>query len=224
MSRLENIATAIERELDDKDRVREFALKESREIVRLSKDIIAAMNRKNATKGLVKRMIGKTANLKRRLERHSDLLRAGYVEAAQMEVTEVCVLLAMVNRSMVPTPKDLNVTPEAYLLGLGDAIGELRRVAVDALREQRYEQARERLSDMEEIYDLLTRFDYPDAIVSIRRKKDVGRTLIERTRGEILVSKGEKDLKDKMDKVIAALGPREKGTSGKRRQKGRSRR
>jgi translin len=224
MSRLDNIATAIERELDEKDRMREFALKESREIIRLSKDIISAMNKMRSTKGLVKRMLGKTTNLKKRLERHSDLLRAGYVEAAQMEVTEVCVLLAMVNRRKVPTPMELNVTSEAYLLGLGDAIGELRRVAIDALREQRYELAKERLSDMEEIYDLLTRFDYPDAIVSIRRKRDVARNLIERTRGEILVSKGEKDLKDKMDKVISALGPREKGKRRKRRQKGHDRR
>ena len=62
-----------------------------------------------------------------------------------------------------------------------------------------------RLENMENIYDQLMRFDHPSAIVPIRRKQDVARTLIEKTRGEIAVATRGKVLEDKISGLEGKL-------------------
>jgi len=44
------------------------------------------------------------------------------------------------------------------------------------------------LEMMEDIFDVLLRFDHPNAIVPLRHKQDVARGLLERTRGELAVA------------------------------------
>jgi translin len=41
---------------------------------------------------------------------------------------------------------------------------------------------------MEDMFLVIMRFDYPDAIVSIRRKQDVARSILEKTRGDVAVA------------------------------------
>jgi translin len=227
MKNLQSIVAGIEKELDEKDKVREDALRSSRELVRLSKDIIGAMNRHEDPRPLLAKMRKDAAALKARASRCPEIYAAGYVEGALAEVVEICVLYAIVNKMPLPTPKELCATPEAYLLGLGDVIGELRRMAVDALREMHPEQAEARLFEMETIYGALMRFDYPDAVVPLRKKQDVARGLVERTRGEVLVARSEKALKDKLDRVAAHLdrvqGGGQGGQQGQQRHGGRDR-
>jgi len=205
MKNLPGIIVGIEKELDEKDKVRELALKASRELIRLSKDVLGALNRKEDTRPLLAKLKKEAGNLRSQTQRYPGIYHAGYVEAALAEVVETCTVLAILNKAPLPTPKELFATPEAYLLGLGDVVGELRRMAVEALREMRPEQAELRLTQMETIYGQLMRFDYPDAVVSLRKKQDVARSLIERTRGEVLVARSEKALKDKLDRVGAQL-------------------
>jgi len=221
MKNLQGIIVGIEKELDEKDKVREIALKTSRELVRMSKDVVGAMNRKEDLRPLLAKMKKEASNLKSQTQRFPEIYHAGYVEAALAEVVEVCVLLAILNKAPLPTPKELYATPEAYLLGLGDVVGELRRKAVEALREMRPDQAELRLTEMETIYDQLMRFDYPDAVVPLRKKQDVARSLIERTRGEVLVARSEKALKDKLDRVAAQLDRVQQGQDPRRRDQGR---
>jgi translin len=211
MKNLQNIISSIEKELDDKDKVREIALTTSRELVRLSKDILGEMNRKSDPRPLLGQIRREAAKLKSQTARFPEIYHAGYVEGALAEVVEICVLYAIQNDQPLPTPKDLSATPESYLLGLGDVIGELRRMAVNDLKETKPELAEGRLSQMEALYELLMRFDYPDAIVPLRRKQDTARALIERTRGEVLVSKSEKALKEKLDRVAGYLERVERG-------------
>jgi len=205
MKNLDRIVGAIEKELDDKNKLREEAINGSRKLIRLTKEIISSMSKGESTTGQVGKMKKDAARLWRRLEKHPDLLHSGYVQSAQAEVVEVCVLDSIISGRNLATPKGLSATPEAYLLGIGDVIGELRRVAVDALRKHRLEDAEKHLLEMETLYHVLMRFDYPDALVSLRRKQDVARGVIERTRGEILVAIREKALKETMDKVIQSV-------------------
>ena len=58
---------------------------------------------------------------------------------------------------------------------------------------------------MEDIFDQLTRFDYPNAIVALRRKQDIARSLIEKTRGELAVATRGKALEDKIDSLRGSL-------------------
>jgi translin len=224
MRNLQNIVQTIEKELEDKDRVREGALRASRELIRLSKDVLGAMNRKEDPRPLLGQMRKDAAKLRAQTGKYPELYHAGYVEAALAEVVEICLLYAILDKATLPTPKELSATPESYLLGLGDVIGELRRMAVDALRAMRPEDAEARLTEMETIYEALMRFDFPDAVVPLRKKQDVARSLVERTRGEVLVARSEKALKDKLDRVAAHLDRSYGGGQGQRRYHGRDQR
>jgi len=58
---------------------------------------------------------------------------------------------------------------------------------------------------MEEIFDVLIRFDYPTALVALKHKQDVARSLIEKTRGEVAVATRGKALEDKLDRIEGRL-------------------
>ena len=110
------------------------------------------------------------------------------MEGALQEVAEAAIVHSLLKGRPLPDPAALGVTSAAYLLGLGDAVGELRRLALDAMRDGDIDGAARRLEAMEDIFDALMRFDHPDAIVPLRHKQDVARGLLERTRGELAVA------------------------------------
>src|SRR5437763_674862 len=61
------------------------------------------------------------------------------------------------------------------------------------------------LEKMERILDALMRFDYPTALVALKRKQDIARSLIEKTRGEVAVAARSQELADKLDAVRGKL-------------------
>ena len=74
----------------------------------------------------------------------------------------------------------------AYLNGLGEAVGELRRYLLDTLRTGDVERCEEMLTVMDDIYGALVTFDYPDAMTGgLRRTTDNTRGILERTRGDL---------------------------------------
>ena len=84
---------------------------------------------------------------------------------------------------------------KSYLNGLADVIGELRRSSLDSLRHDDVSKAEQLLSKMEDILEGLQSFDYPNALVpDLRRKCDVGRALVERTRGDLTRAVGQSRL------------------------------
>jgi translin len=188
MKGLDRIVDRIEAELDEKDRVREAALKSSRAITRLAGSALRGMHRgEDAAKALAEAQ-SETKGLRALLAGHPDLWHGGSVEGALQEVSEAAIVHALLRGNTLPEPEALGVTSAAYLLGLGDAVGELRRFALDRLRDGKVDDAAGYLRMMEDIFDALLRFDHPDAIVPLRHKQDVARGLLERTRGELAVA------------------------------------
>jgi translin len=49
------------------------------------------------------------------------------------------------------------------------------------------------------------RFDYPDALIPIRRKQDVARSLVEKTRGDIAGAVNASRLQTKLDQLSKKL-------------------
>jgi len=143
--------------------------------------------------------------LRRILKEHPELAYTGYVETALQELAEAYIVFSIKERKPLPIPRVIGVTNTAYLLGMGDAVGELRRFAIYELTKGNVRKANEYLTLMEELFSSLMRFDYPHAIVAIRRKQDVARGLLEKTRGEILVSSRSKDLEKKIEKLHKKL-------------------
>jgi len=198
---LEEVADQIEAELEEKDTIREIALKSSRAIVRLSTAVVRSIHRCEDPENLIEELRDEASRLKGLLDEHKDLLYAGYTENCQQEYTEAVLFYVVVNDMNIPSHKELGVTPQAYILGLADLIGELRRLVLDNIRKGTLDDASKYLDEMETIFDVIMRYDYPKGFVPIRKKQDVARALIEKTRGELAVGIRTQRLEQKLEEL-----------------------
>ena len=82
---------------------------------------------------------------------------------------------------------------------MGEAATELRRFILDIMRREddHSAEAESLLQAMDEIYDQLVTFDFPDALThGLRRQTDVVRGVLERTRGDLTQSLRQQKLQD----------------------------
>jgi translin len=122
------------------------------------------------------------------------------VRDAQKEYTEANSVFALVTGLPLPDPDDLNVDYTAYLNGLGDTVGELRRYILDNMRHGDLSKCEETLSAMDDIYTTLVTMDFPDAITGgLRHTTDQVRGILEKTRGDITLAVREKELESKLN-------------------------
>lgn len=189
---LQAVVDGIRDRLEDKNEVRDKALKRSRRIIRHCSLAIRSVHR--GQEGAVAEELSRAGDLVRELRSslapYPDLYHAGYTQDALKEYAEAHLVKALVAGQPVPTPEDLQIEDAAYLGGLGEAAGELRRQVLDVMRSEDYELAERLLANMDEIYGLLVTVDYPDAITGgLRRITDVVRGVTERTRGDLTTSK-----------------------------------
>ncbi len=205
MKNLDEVISEIEARLDEKDEVRELAIKSSRTIARLAGGVIQGMHRGDEVATALGETREEVQKLRSLLEDHMELMHAGFVENAMQEACEAFLVHAILQGERLPHPKECGVTDTAYLLGLGDVVGELRRFALTDLRSGNVVSASRTLGQMEQILDALMRFDYPTALVALKRKQDVARSLIEKTRGEVAVAARSQELAEKLDAVRARL-------------------
>lgn len=198
MQNLEQIAQRIQDSLEEKDTVREIAIKSSRAIIRMSSGVVHGMHKGVDGEPLLSEAIDEALKLKSILSEHIDIWHSGIVQDALQEVAEAAILNAIVKGQELPDPEHLGMPGTAYLMGMADTIGELRRFSLEALRRGDTPAAERYLDTMEEMFLVIMGFDYPDAIVSIRRKQDIARSVLEKTRGDVSVSVSVERLQGKM--------------------------
>ena len=202
MKNLEKIVSRIESELDEKDEVREVALKSSRAVIRISGGMLRGLHRKEDVSHQFKDLKDEVSRLSGLLADHPDITAAGYIESAYQEYAEVGIMISILESGDVPSPEELGIGGVPYLLGLADTVGELRRFCLDELKSGKVEKANSFLEKMEDIFSELMRFDYPDAILPIRRKQDIVRSLLEKTRGEVAVAASTRNLHAKLEEIL----------------------
>lgn len=206
---LEEISARIRENFEAKDSIREEGLKTSREVVRECRTASFALHGQDFEKAdkSIKTAGKELEKLEALFEGHADIYHAGFVEHAQQEYSEVSVLSSLLKEEeKIPSPEELRVEYAAYLNGLGDVVGELRRHVLDLIREESFEKAEVFLGTMENIHAVLMDFDYPDAITrGLRRKTDVSRSLIEKTRGDVVNAIGQKKLETAMRNLESRL-------------------
>jgi translin len=200
---VEAVAAAAEAALAAKNAAREAALGRCREATRLSANAIRAVHRAEFDEGqaLADKAGRLLAEARAALQGHLDILYAGFVHDAEKEYAEARVTLALISgRGALPRPEDLKVDIAAYLNGLGEAVGELRRYLLDRLRLGEIERCEECLDVMDEIYGILVTFDYPEAMTGgLRRTTDNVRGILERTRGDLSVAVNQRRLEQALD-------------------------
>jgi translin len=199
MKNLDGIIEKIENHIGEKEKIREDALKISRDIIICCRRGIQQLHREQREEAekYITQASEKLASLSELTKSHPDLFHAGFVENAAQEYVELVCLFNIMHGTPLPDPDAIKTTYSAYLLGLCDVVGELRRAALDFMLGGTTEKANEYLSYMDQIYDAIMSFDYPSALVPIKKKQDMIRSLIEKTRGELVVSSCEQRIHEK---------------------------
>jgi len=198
---LELIAAELRPYFAAEDEAREKALRSCRQVIRYSADAIRAMHRQEYDKA--KLLLDSAHELLRELNHdlagHGRLLHSGFVHDAQKEFAEGYIALALITEEDLPKPEALGVSNAAYLDGLGECVGELRRYILDSLRRSDFSRCEELLIVMDEIYGILIAMDFPELLAhGLRRTTDAIRNIIERTRGDLTVSLRQKNLETKL--------------------------
>src|SRR5574342_526833 len=133
--------------------------------------------------------------MKAHVASYPDLYFTGYVQDALKELAEAHIVHALITGQKIPDPDTLGVDYAAYLNGLGEAAGELRRYALDIIRHGTSERCEHVLDAMEDIYSLLVTMDFPDALTGgLRRTTDMVRGVLERTRGDLTIAARQEKL------------------------------
>ncbi|MFX0103890.1 MAG: translin family protein [Candidatus Hodarchaeota archaeon] len=119
-----------------------------------------------------------------------------YLKTPEQELVESIVFSSIIRKKELPTSHELKINPLNFLLGLADVIGELRRYALDNIRNSHFEDLNLILESMDDIYTYLFTIDYPVGVTQdLRHKVDVARNIIEKTRGDISLAIQMDDLK-----------------------------
>ncbi len=106
---------------------------------------------------------------------------------AIQEYVEGKLLLEVMKEGKIPDKDTLRVPTKAYLLGIADLIGELRREITSHLIKDDYGSAIKLFNIMNKIYiDLLPIRVSNSVLPGFRRKMDVARGILEQSRRDIL--------------------------------------
>jgi translin len=199
MKNLDGIIEKIDHHIGEKEKIREDALKTSRDIIICCRRGIQQLHRDqmNEAENYIKQASEKLTQLYDFTKDHPDIFHAGFVENAAQEFVEIHCLYNIMKGKDLPDPDTIQTTYSAYLLGLCDVVGELRRGALDFMMDGNTAKANEYLQHMDQIYDAIMSFDYPSALVPIKKKQDMIRGLIEKTRGELVVSNCERRINER---------------------------
>ncbi|HHX66218.1 MAG TPA: haloacid dehalogenase, partial [Chloroflexi bacterium] len=178
MDQLEPIMERIRADLTRRNEVRDLTLNRSRMLIRFCANSIRATHRHEFD--LARRLWSEAKEAAEVMQNDArpfaDIYYAGYLQDALKELAEAAITLALVSGEPLPDPDDLGIEYPAYLNGLAEAAGELRRYALDSLRRGSTDEAERLLGLMDDIYSELVTVDFPDALTGgLRRTTDMVR-------------------------------------------------
>ena len=174
-----------------RNRSREQALPISREVIRFSANAIRAVHRGDLDEAdkLIAQGRGRLEDAETFRQDNPEIYSAPFMSDARKEFAEANVTYAIISGGKIPQPEDLGIDPPAYLNGLAEVIGELRRYILDSLRRDSFDRCQELMDVMDEIYSLLVTVDFPEGVTSgLRHNTDAMRGVLERTRGDLTMA------------------------------------
>jgi translin len=140
------------------------------------------------------------------LSAHTELPQFGQVLVAFQEYAEAKLLFELKKTGKVATLKEVGTTSTAYLLGMLDFVGEMRRMILDSLRSGNAEEAQKLLSIMEGLYEDLMSLDRTSILPNYRHKLDAARRIVETTRGDVATDLRRVSLEKALRSVDRKLG------------------
>lgn len=167
----------VHRELEAMNRARERAYHIQREIVPLCAQSIRDIQKDKyrlAERNL-KRIRKKIKAVETLLRGYPDLVYT-VLGSAYQEYAELSIFLLYVKKRKLPKP---DVPARFYLLGLGDAIGELKREGMKLLSRGKLKEAESLKEELEDLFYELSRKTYPNSLVpGLKPKQDAMRRVL----------------------------------------------
>jgi len=175
--------------LSERDEVREKAIKASRDVIKHSGRMITEIQKGDLSKAeeYLRQLKESTERFLELVRPYPELYYSGMAYNALSEYVEAIVLYAIVTGRDIPGYEELGIPPTPYLQGLGDVVGELRRLVLEEIRRGSYDKAWEYFEVMEAIYLALRSLDLPEALApGVRHKADVARRLTDDTKAFLI--------------------------------------
>jgi translin len=199
--------SSIQKQLVHYDEAREAVLSLSRSATRLAGSSILEIHRgdtESASNTLrkVEQTLSKIQTLSNDF---SEFKTSSGVVVAFQEYVEAMTLRSFAQSERIPTISELKIDNRSYVLGLLDAVGEFRRMALNCLRRGEVKRAEKLLGAMEGIYDDLQSLEHTSIIPTFRVKMDADRRIIESTRGDVVTEVRRFALEQALDRLEKRL-------------------
>jgi len=204
----------IQAELLSYDKARERLQTLTRSVTRLCSWAIIEVHRGNLSQAnkTISEAKGSLDVLQTLLSSHTELPQFGQVLVAFQEYAEAKLLYHLKRTGKVATLKEVGTGSTAYLLGMLDFVGEMRRMILDSLRHGDAEKAQKLLSSMESIYEDLMSLDRASILPNFRHKLDAARRILETTRGDVATDLRRVSLEKALRSVDRKLGSITRGS------------
>ncbi|MBD3405821.1 MAG: hypothetical protein GF411_06790 [Candidatus Lokiarchaeota archaeon] len=205
---LTKIINSIREEIESDDIIREKALPLTRDAIRKCSQSIKSTHRGEFEKA--KQFLSEANSLivkaQKQISQSAFLSKTRILNTAYQELSEAANFLSLITKGEFILPEDYDIPGRPYMTGLADTVGELRRAVLDNLRKNKLENSESYLEQMEEILSELHTLDFPNALIpELRRKCDIARGIIERTRGDITSTVTQERLISKLERFERKL-------------------
>lgn|GEM_PF-182283 len=165
---------------DNLEVIREDMIKRSRDILNLCRTIISKIILREDVEKLVGDLNHKFQELSEIIKNFPELQYSNNFYSIAGEYVEAIQLYYITQKHRVLQIEELNIHPIPYLHGLIEVIGELKRLSLDLVRKDMFEEAYKLLEIAENLYTSLSSLSYPDAVLpGFRRKLDIYRKVID---------------------------------------------
>ena len=198
---------SVQKQLVHYDEAREAVLSLSRTATRLAGSSILEIHRGDmeAASNTLRKVEQTLSKIEILANDFSEFKTSSGVVVAFQEYVEAMTLRSFAQSERIPTISELKTDNRSYVLGLLDAVGEFRRMALNCLRRGEVKKAEKLLGAMEGIYDDLQTLEHTSIIPTFRVKMDADRRIIESTRGDVVTEVRRFALEQSLDKLERRL-------------------
>lgn len=195
--------SAIQKDLSQFDRTREKILDLSRAATRLASSSILEIHRGDlkAADSTIEKAENTLQEIEKVSEAAPDLRGSNGVLVAFQEYVEAITLRNVARDKGIVSISESKADHRSYILGLLDAVGEFRRMALNSLRKGDVGKAEKLLDSMEGIYDDLQTLEHTSIVPTFRVKMDAARRIIETTRGDVVTEVRRFSLEKALDRL-----------------------
>ena len=198
---------SIQKQLVHYDEAREAVLTLSRTATRLAGSSILEIHRgdMDSASNTLRKVEQTLSKIEILANDFSEFKTSSGVVVAFQEYVEAMTLRSFAQSERIPTISELKTDNRSYVLGLLDAVGEFRRMALNSLRRGEVKRAEKLLETMEGIYDDLQTLEHTSIIPTFRVKMDADRRIIESTRGDVVTEVRRYALEQSLDRLEKRL-------------------